>query len=286
VGDIKFLQANTWANRPSVSANTGNIFPCTDLDNNGGVVLLISDGSVWKGLSHGSISIAKGGVPIGIPSSGTIGNNGALSGVTAFDRTISECYLYFPANAVYSGSAAGFYYVVMSSTTAGTIYADTYVPGNIPVIPGSPTAISATGPGAYTGVTTETTLAQWILHGGSLGPLGLHRLIAKLGFYNSANNKQINTYLGGSRINLNNNFTTNRSYSFNCTFQNCASESRQRSQPYYAFDGQGGNPYNGIPPSQTAINTANDATYYVKAALTNAADWVLLENYHAEYNPG
>lgn len=97
------------------------------------------------------------GLPIGIPSSGTIGNNGALSGLTAFTTTYSGgIFLYFPANAIFAGSLAGPYYCVMSGTTAGTIYNNTYTSG-IPEIPASPTPFVTTGPGAYTQAVTEIT---------------------------------------------------------------------------------------------------------------------------------
>ena len=101
--------------------------------------------------------LAQGGLPIGSPSSGTIGNNGALSAITALPTTYSGgIYLYFPADKIFAGSLAGHYYCVMSSATAGTIYNNTYT-GGIPAIPASPTPFVTTGPGAYTQVTTEIT---------------------------------------------------------------------------------------------------------------------------------
>jgi hypothetical protein len=98
--------------------------------------------------------LARSTVQVGVASSGSIGNNGALTGHTAFPRTISEgLYLYFPANAIAAGIPAGFYWVKMSSTTAGTIYNSTYTAGT-PVV-GTDTPFVTTGPGAYTGVVTE-----------------------------------------------------------------------------------------------------------------------------------
>lgn len=107
----------------------------------------------------GVSNIISNGIPIGLPSSGSIGNNGALTGIAALPKTYNTpgIYLYFPANAIASGSAAGFYWVVMSSTTAGTIYNNV---GNILdlVVPTSLTPFVTTGPGAYTQTTAEVSV--------------------------------------------------------------------------------------------------------------------------------
>jgi hypothetical protein len=55
--------------------------------------------------------------------------------------------MYFPAG-TWTASVAGFYYVVMSSTTAGLVYSNTYVSG-VPTTPVTP-ALVTTGAGAYT----------------------------------------------------------------------------------------------------------------------------------------
>lgn len=88
--------------------------------------------------------------------SGTMGNNGAVSAMTALVRTYSNgAYLYLPANAISAGSAAGWYWFVGSSTTAGTVYNSTYTSG----VPqrGTTTAFATTGPGAFTGDTGTLT---------------------------------------------------------------------------------------------------------------------------------
>jgi hypothetical protein len=100
------------------------------------------------------ILIGQSSIPMVVASSGSIGNNGALTGHTALPLIYPHCYLYLPADAIVAGSAAGWYYAVMSSTTAGTIYNNTYTSG-VPTVPASPTAFATTGPGAYTGVLTE-----------------------------------------------------------------------------------------------------------------------------------
>jgi hypothetical protein len=98
---------------------------------------------------------AKWTIPVITGSSGSIGNNGALTGFTATPaRLFAEgAYVYYPANAIAAGVAAGFYWTVFSSTTAGTIYNSTYTTGT--PVAGTLTAFATTGPGAYTGATSE-----------------------------------------------------------------------------------------------------------------------------------
>src|SRR3989304_667201 len=139
------------------------------------------------------------GVTILIPSSGTMGANGALSAITALTNTYPNIYLYFPAGKVYSGSAAGFYYAEMSSTTAGTVYNNIYTPGtNEPDIPASPTPITDAGPGAYTQSTSEITAVSATVPGGSMGRKGVIKSEASFFVPNNANGKNFKFYFGGT----------------------------------------------------------------------------------------
>lgn len=118
------------------------------------------------------IILAKSAIPFIHISSGSIGDNGALSGVTALPTTYSGgAYCYFPANAIAAGVGAGWYWTVFSGTQAGTIYNNTYTSG-IPAVPASPTAFSTTGPGAYTGDTTERAGPTITIPGGAMGANG------------------------------------------------------------------------------------------------------------------
>lgn len=114
------------------------------------------------------------GVPIGISPTGTMAANGAVTLGTALNATYDGgLWLYYPAGAVFAGSEAGFYWTVMSSTTLGTVYSNTYTPGSTPFdIPASPTAVSAAGPGAYTGYVGTLTAHSFTLPGNLLGPHG------------------------------------------------------------------------------------------------------------------
>lgn len=103
-------------------------------------------------------SILNNGIPFVLPSSGTIGNNGALSAITATNVAHPHAYVWVPGNAISTGSASGWYYAQFSSTTAATLYNNTYTSG-VPTVPASPTAFVTTGPGAYTQFTAADITA-------------------------------------------------------------------------------------------------------------------------------
>lgn len=143
--------------------------------------------------------IGKSGIPFIHTSSGSIGNNGALTGVTALAGTYSSgAWCYFPANAIAAGVAAGWYWTVFSSTTAGTIYNSTYTGG--PVGLGTTTAFATTGPGAYTGETAEVTGPTITLTGGSMGANGVVRVTFGTTMTNNANTKTPRVKFGGNQV--------------------------------------------------------------------------------------
>lgn len=151
-------------------------------------------------LTGGSYSVYQGGIPVILPSSGSIGNNGALTGITALPLKFDSCYMYFPANAISAGSTAGSYYVVMSSTTAGTIYNNTYTSGK-PSAPASPTAFVTTGPGAFTQTTgSDIELINFPLPGGALGKNGSLYVYPHYSVISNGNNKNLRTKIDSTNI--------------------------------------------------------------------------------------
>lgn len=129
-----------------------------------------SDGANW---TTPEISFAQFGLPLILPSSGSIGDNGALSGITAFNATYIQCYMYFPVNAIATGTAAGWYYVVMSGTSAGTIYNNPRTTTDIPAVPTTLVPFVTTGPGAYTQGTSAVTAFSKTIPAGTLGINGV-----------------------------------------------------------------------------------------------------------------
>lgn len=154
------------------------------------------------GLEHPLFS--WGAVPLIYVSSGTMGNNGALSAITALPKIYSGgAYMYFPINMICTvgsgGNAAGWYWVVMSSTTAGTVYNSTYTSG-IPTA-GTNTAFSCTGPGTMTQTTgAEITAFQYTIPGGSATIGGWWRYRTTFYWNGNANNKIFRLKYGGSNF--------------------------------------------------------------------------------------
>lgn len=207
--------AFTGRNGTSYSATVPQDFPPSDIG------LAFANG--WTGMSLASfpglsdvpqngvanplgavpqLKLAQTAVPFIKASSGSMGNNGALTGLTALPATYSNgCYLYLPANAISTGSAAGWYFAVMSSTTAGTVYNLTYTSGQ-PYVPATPSqfAFSTTGPGAFTGVATAVTGPSFTLPANTMGPNGVLELAAVYGCAGSTNSKTVAIKLGSATI--------------------------------------------------------------------------------------
>jgi hypothetical protein len=134
-----------------------------------------------------------------IAPSGTIAANGALTLGTSLPINPGSCYMYLPAGAAFAGSSAGFYFTIMSSATVGTVFNNIFVPATAaPTIPSLPTPIVATGPGAYTGVTTLVTLLTIVAP--AIGPAGILRMTQAFLLANTAGNKGLAITLNG--INL------------------------------------------------------------------------------------
>ena len=173
-------------------------------------------------------TIAQGGVPIYVAPDGSMAANGALTLSVALGATEPNAWLYFPAGAVASGSAEGFYFTKMSSTTLGTVYAETYTPGTTsPSVPETNTAISDAGPGAYTGVTAEVIAVSVTLPANSMGPNG--RLTNSVTFDGStgAGIKTFKTKFGGQLVYTTAVTTTTTALSRLTTIQNSGVTNRQ-----------------------------------------------------------
>lgn len=127
-----------------------------------------------------------------------MGNNGAVSALTALPQTYSDgCWLHLPASAISAGSGAGWYWFVGSSTTAGTVYNSTYTSG--PVTRGSTaTPFSTTGPGAFTGETAEQFGPTITVPANALGANGHIRVYMGTEGTASPNNKTFNLRYSGS----------------------------------------------------------------------------------------
>lgn len=163
----------------------------------GGFGAVISGSASLTGGTGVPVNVGQSGFAFLYPGSGSIGNNGALTLTTAYYRTITKGYAYFLADQIAAGVAAGWYYIEMSSTTAGTIYNNTYSTGN-PTEPTTKTAFVTTGPGAYTGGTANITALSFPLAGGTMGKYGALHGPASFACTNSAGTKTFRVNLGGT----------------------------------------------------------------------------------------
>lgn len=185
----------TWAQTLALTGQVaGNKVIVSDLGNPA-YSIWTYNGTYWT--NPNPVMLAQSALPIIYPSSGTIGNNGALTLTTALPSTFEAAFMYFPANAIAAGVAAGLYYVVMSSTTVGVIYNNTFPSSGIAEIPASPTAFVTTGPGAYTQTTASDILVAAIpVQANSMGPRGAVDLQATTHCLNNANAKQWKLWSG------------------------------------------------------------------------------------------
>lgn len=140
--------------------------------------------------------LCQSGIAFILLSSGTMGNNGALTGITALPIAYTGAYVYLPANAIFSGSTAGWYWCSFSSTTAGTVYNSTYTTGQPAV--GTPTPFVSTGPGAFTGAAAGIQGPTITLPANAMGANGSIRIRSMLSATNNANLKVFYWRLGTS----------------------------------------------------------------------------------------
>lgn len=232
-------------------------------------------------LSAGGVAVATSpvigqtGIPMIVPSSGSIGNNGALTGITALPATYDACYMYFPANAIATGSVAGMYFVDMSSNTAGTIYNNAYT-GGTPTIPASPTAFVTTGPGAYTQSTSAVEVLAYTVPAGAMGANGRLEVRGRMSCPNNANSKSlIASFADTNTLTfINNGVTTNLGVEFGNTIQNRGSEAVQVANAT-SFGNLG---QTGTAALRGTVDTTLAQTIRFKLVVAVATDYVLLEH--------
>lgn len=211
-------------------------------------------------------------IPCILPSSGTIGNNGALSALTALPTTYTSAYLYFPVDTIAAGVAAGLYYCVMSSTTAGTIYNNVYDPslGVLPTIPASPTAFVTTGPGAYTQTTGSViSLVGYTIPGGSMGANGRFILSGVYSQTNNADAKVLSVTFGGSSF-MATGIASTAAWGMHKSMSNRGSASKQVCSAVALTTDSIGSQASNIP-IQLTVNTAVDQILLLGAQLTAVA---------------
>ena len=227
------------------------------------------------------------GAPVLIPPSGTMAANGAVTFGTAITLQSSVVltdglWAYFPAGAVYAGSAAGFYWMTMSSDTAGIVYDNIYTPGTTSgERPASPTAISAAGPGAYTGETATIVAVSVPLPGGALGLNGSLRVMQVVAANNNANNKTAVVYINNTIFGGVSNFVSARGRRDIVDVMAMGSHTRQWGSFYMGVASS-----TGTTGYFRTEDLSVDATITAQIAHQDAAtDWVMLPASRIEVFP-
>lgn len=139
-------------------------------------------------------------LPLLLAPTGTMAASGHVTFGTALPFAYANAYAYFPSGAIVSGAsgtAAGWYYLVCSSTVSGQVYNNTYTNGQ-PTIPASPTAFSTPSSGAYTGTVTGQTAYQFTIPVGAVTPRATLRLVAGMSTAATSGNKSVSGVYGGT----------------------------------------------------------------------------------------
>jgi len=216
-------------------------------------------------------TVLQSAIPVGIPSSGSVAANGALTLTTAFLETYGDgLWLFFPANAVYAGSQAGSYWVVMTTTSAGTIYDNKLVFPGSDHPPTTPTPIVAAGPGAYvqsTGVSITQRSAT--VPGGTLGAHGVLSYRSTLRHNSSATAKFWKAFLNATSFSSITSTSATLS-NWNVRVYNTGSQSKQLSTSWAA-------PHTSatIDPLFGTEDTSKDASAEILHQLAADTDWII-----------
>lgn len=253
-------------------------------------VPVFSGNAVGPGGASGvtPLCIAKSGIPFINISSGTMGNNGALSAITALPLTYSGgAYIWLPAGAIAAGvpAAAAWYWCVFSSTTAGTVYNSTYTSG-VPTI-GTTTAFSTTGPGAFTGDTGEVFGPQITVPAGSIGPNGDLQIFTSWNFTNSAGTKALRVrYSGtaGTQFMSSTGLTTQLGARALTEIQNRGLTNSQYGSTGFGAT-QSGSVISAIV-AQSAVDTTAATTVVFSGQRNTATDNIILEAFKIDLNYG
>jgi len=142
-----------------------------------------------------SYVLAQWGCPIGLASTGTVAADGTFTNTALATTYSGGIWMYFPAGAINDpdvGSAAGFYWCVFSSTTAGQVkknYLASLGTPKPPAVVGANAVGSAAG---YTGTTAAINIFSGLtLAANSVGPNGILQFRAVLSHTNNGNAKLV-----------------------------------------------------------------------------------------------
>jgi hypothetical protein len=233
-------------------------------------------GSTYISDPYSLSALTSTGVPVIVPSSGTIATAGTVTLTTALPATFSSgAWMYFPATAFGGTGVAGVYWVVMSSTTAGTVYQNVSVPASPfePYIPSQVLSAVVGSNSAYTQTTaSDLVLVRTTVPGGLMGLSGEVHYNALFSTNATANSKPVKVTFGGTAIHTSS-LADNVSTVIDKLIFNRGATGRQVAPPL-AVLGHGSNANAALYPT---IDTSNDFDITVTAQMATATDYVILE---------
>jgi len=233
-------------------------------------------GSTYKSEPFELSALASTAVPVVIPSSGTIATAGTVTLTTALPTTYAGAWMYFPATAFSGTVAAGLFWVVMSSTTAGTVYQTSVVPATPfeAFIP-TETLVAVVGSNAaYTQTTaSDLVMLRTTVPGGLMGLSGEINYNLLLTTNATANSKPVKVTIGGTDVHSAS-LSSNTSTVIDKAFTNRNATNRQVSPPLVAL-GHGSQTTASLYP---AIETNTDFDFVITGQINTATDFIVLES--------
>lgn len=220
---------------------------------------------------------------------GSVGANGALTLGTSMATQAGGVYThlwgYFPANVINGSNAADFYYIVMSSGTAGQVFNNLYTPGTNAIgtgswhVPASPTAFSGTAGSSFSAGTASITSHSFVIPANSLGPNGNILTDCFSRNNSTAGTKTVQQMVSAQNLGYNNAQTTNSQNHGGAYIWNMGLTNYQQSF--------------GIGPSNSGAvgNIRNfDSTAALTCTLTATrtvtTDWLVIETLNVMMTPG
>lgn len=262
-------------------ATLNKAIPIYSADSNGNVFGV--SGTAATTYLKSTYDLTQSAIPLVLPSSGIIGSNGALTLTTALPTTYSSgAFMYFPAAAIGAGTAAGMYWVVMSSTTVGTIYNNGILSGT-PAVPSSPTAFSGTAGSSYTQTTGSFLhLLDMTLPGNTLGPNGGIEVQPLVTCPNNSNTKSYGWQINGGNV-LNNGLTTSNGGGAISTLRNRGVTNAQFGVNAANSDVGGNAGFGNL--RYLSVDTTASATISLNGQLAVATDYLVYESYKVTVYP-
>ena len=198
--------------------------------------------------------------------------------ISAAWNALKGCWCYMPSGFGGSGYAAGWYWAVFSSDTAGVLYTDKYVSGRV-TRDFSPTAFPVNLAGWLTQTTSEITgPTGFNLVGGSMGPNGVTKAHFRL-LGNATSNKSYKLYLGSTAVITISPVTTSPNAELVLSSRNQCSQSLQINSRVAGATGVGlqGGSFTGTAEN-TSVDTSVDQNVSISLQLSalNTACAILL----------